>query len=517
MTWTTRSTLPFTVLGFVWSCAATLPATAPEPAPRPEAMLARAATLQARGCYRCLLEAQALYENLLQTAPGAATTGVFQTALLIGLRERELGLLGKGSFERAAELAAAPTAPAWWPIFVAVADASPWQTVGLPKAFLDEAAAARRDSFQDRDNWNAVLQPLVPSNPVAAYLYLSLNCRRRGWSEQPPELAEVLTSHDDTLFVRYRQARCGGGLVELSSIQTLEPRFTEMEYFLGRRARRDRDHALAGIHFQAAYQDWPDWPAPTLALGDLAFAAEDFQGSLRYYDEMLALVTDQRDALLGKAIALSYLERNSEALPLLDRLVELGQWYLGDAYFWRAWNRFVLASIEPAREDIEQSKNYRSAAEVFTLSGQIALEQRRLQDARRELETALERNGAYCDAAFHLGRVHIEEARWPDTGQAFGHAAQCYVDEGEELAANLWRLRRDPAVPEDRRARLLPRHEARLATAHRQAASSAYNAALGYVNAQMLDDATTFAEQASSHPDFTERATALLGRIRARP
>ena len=90
---------------------------------------------------------------------------------------------------------------------------------------------------------------------------------------------------------------------------------------------------------------------------------------------------------------------------------------------------------------------------------------------------------------FHLGRVHVEEIRWPDTGQVFGHATQCYADVETQSEAELERLRRDPIVAEDRRTRLLPRYEARIATARRQAASSAYNAALGYYNDRQGTDA----------------------------
>jgi len=57
-----------------------------------------------------------------------------------------------------------------------------------------------------------------------------------------------------------------------------------------------------------------------------------------------------RDALLGKAKALSYLERHTDALTLLHQLVELGQWYLGDVYFWRDVLRSIAseaASVAP--------------------------------------------------------------------------------------------------------------------------------------------------------------------------
>jgi pimeloyl-ACP methyl ester carboxylesterase/tetratricopeptide (TPR) repeat protein len=446
--------------------------------------------------------------------PATASAGIFRTALLTGLREREMGLPGKGAFVRAGELAGEAVAPEAWRSFLEIADVAPWQDVGLTREFLERADARLREAHRERrDDWNATLQPLVPTDPLAAYLYLGLNCTGGWFAEQPPELAAVLAAHDEALFVRYRQARCSGGLVELSSIATLEPRFTEMEFFLGQRAMQDQSLDLAEFHFQAGRDDWPDWPAPALAPGRLLLVAEDFTSSLAHFDEVLTLVPDQRDALLGKATALSYLERGEETLAPLDRLVELGQWYLGEAYYWRAWNRFTLRADELAREDIEQAKTHRSDADVFVLSGVIALEQDRLVDARRELETAQQRDRTDCDASFHLGRVGIKETLWPETGRDFGVAAPCFRGAAAQVAADLADLRQDSTVPADRRARLIVRREAELATLERQAASSAYNAALAYFNAMTPIDARRHAEEAAAHADFTEDARSLLGRI----
>jgi pimeloyl-ACP methyl ester carboxylesterase/tetratricopeptide (TPR) repeat protein len=502
------------LLPLLWSCAIAPPAAVPGNEHLDQ--LTRAETLVMQGCYRCLIEAGVLYEDLLRRGvePSTTSAGVFRTALLTGLREREMGLPGKGAFGRARQLAGAPTAPEAWRTFLEIADVAPWQAVGLPREFLDDTGARLREAYRERrDDWNAALQPLVPTDPLAAYVYLGFNCIGSWFAEQPPELAEVLATHDRALFVRYRQARCSGELVELSSIVTLEPRFTEMEFFLGQRAMRDQSRGLAEFHFQAGRDDWPDWPAPALALGRLLLAAEDFATSLAYFDEVLALVPDQRDALLGKATALSYLERAAEAMPPLDRLVELGEWYLGEAYYWRAWNRFVLRADELAREDIDQAKNYRSDSDVFVLSGVIALEQDRLVDARRELETALERDSGDCDASFHLGRVGIKETQWSETGRAFGAAAPCFTTAAEDVAADLAALRLDSTMPQDRRARLVVRRESELATLERQAASSAYNAALGYFNARTPIDARRYAESALAHADFAEDARSLLGRI----
>ena len=214
---------------------------------------------------------------------------------------------------------------------------------------------------------------------------------------------------------------------------------------------------------------------------------------------------------------MSYLDRNAEALPLLDRLIEMGRWYLAEAHFWRAYNHFHVDEIEAARDDAALSIGYRPDAQSYALSGQIAIVQRRLNDAREDLETALEINPQYCYAAFHLGRVHIEEARWIETASAFSRAALCFRESAGRLAAALNGLEQDPTLAEDRRARIVERRTNELAVIRRQTASSFYNAALGYYNDGILPIARRYAEFAREHEMFAEPATRLVGLIDARP
>ena len=65
----------------------------------------------------------------------------------------------------------------------------------------------------------------------------------------------------------------------------------------------------------------------------------------------------------------------------------------------------------------------------------------------------------------------------------------------------------------ERRARLRSRREDERRAAHRQRAACFYNAALGYFNDKVMGEARTYAEYASAHPDFSDRAAALLLRI----
>ncbi len=479
------------------------------------ATLNEAERLVQQGCYQCLTEAMGLYEELL-AVDGAAPRirdGAFRAALLVGTRERELGLTGGVGLERAASLLATTAVLERARLYLDVAELVRWQPVGLKKDVLDQYSAHRMAVRPSQERWNESLRPLVHEDALAAYLYISLNCS--AMADQPPETLAALRQHQDALFVRFRLALCDiTDAQPLAPLLQEEPRFTEVYFFQAQRALRALDSAEAHRLYLKAHDTQTGWPAPPLALADLYFAFEETARSLEYYERALALVPEQRDALLGKAKNLSHLAQHEQALEVLDVLVELGQWHLGDVYYWRAWNYFNLQQLERAVEDVEAAKKYRGDSEVFKLAGLIALEQRRLRVARRELETAVARNAEDCDAAFYLGRVHILEERWPETGHTFAGAVPCYEAAEERLRVEIAQLRADDTVPGDRRTRLLAKRASERQRARRQRSASSHNAALGYFNAQLWNEAQSHAEEAATHVDFAERAETLLVRIR---
>ena len=99
---------------------------------------------------------------------------------------------------------------------------------------------------------------------------------------------------------------------------------------------------------------------------------EEYDRSLPEYQQVLDIIADQVDAMLGKARALSALGRALEAIPILDRIITMGSWLVGDAYYWRAWNRYQLKELEVANDDIQASLRLMSNARVHYLAGSIA-------------------------------------------------------------------------------------------------------------------------------------------------
>ncbi len=503
-----RSAIAIVVSVSFWACAAN---PRPETTASPSADIAQAEELVQRGCYACLHDALAIYERLL-SAGGTSheiTDGAFRAALLLGARETEMGILGSGMARAADLFSGLLPPPDHGTLYLDVARMVRLQSIGMPKDLVDEHTDVLMAGRQQREQWSAALRPLMSQDPVAAYLYIALSCAGRR-SELPVDALSLADSHPDSLFIRFRLALCVRSDTEtFGALLAQEPRFTEVRFF---QALRTQDSALAHQFYQQAHADQPTWPAPALQLAEQHRTFEEVPLSLDLYRKVLALVPGQADALLGEAEALSYLRQHPDALEILNTLAS-GRWNLGDVYYWRAWNLFNVQQVQPAADDITLAKTYRQDSEVFKLAGLIALDQERLLDARREFEEAVRRNANDCDAAFYLGRVHVLQSRWPETGSTFSGAASCYEAAVERLSGEIERLATDDSMTEERRARMRARREDERRAADRQRAACFYNAALGYFNDKVMGEARTYAEYASAHPDFSDRAAALLLRI----
>jgi len=129
---------------------------------------------------------------------------------------------------------------------------------------------------------------------------------------------------------------------------------------------------------------------------------EEYELSLPEYQQVLDLVADQTDAMLGKARALSALGRPLEAIAILDRIITMGSWLVGDAYYWRAWNRYHMKQLELANDDVAASLRLMSTARVHYLAGSIASARNQWPRAQTEFEAALTLDQTDCDIPLRL-------------------------------------------------------------------------------------------------------------------
>ena len=507
----------------VLSGACAKPRPAVPPAPDVSGRLMKAGLLMRTGCFDCLEEALTEYEavrdvpNLRSTDTDAAEEGAIRAMLLLEMRQRELGMADDGYLERARQLIAARQDRE-------AAFASHFYTVeSIPRRDARFAAAADPEGLRRTQELRAKFQGLVDerragadADPLAAYAWLAFYCSHSGSRDDRSleTLMGPLPQLRETPIVRYRVATCSGPESEpLTTLLEQQSRYVEITYWLAQVAQGRRQIEEVERLFGIAFKWRPRWPAVTAAIGNVAFAFEENERALEFFDRTIALAPDHPEALIGRIKALSLLGRAKEAFAAIDAVLAAeGRVFPGEVYYWRAWNFTQIQDLDMAWTAIEQANRLWVNSEVSKLGGIIAY--RRLQrPAAIERFTAAQKLAPDdCENAYYLGIVYAEQRDWPATKNVFDGAASCLDaaraglrKEIATIEASNW----DPA----RKMRQIERRETQIAAAARMLATSWFNMAVANFNLGSRDEARQYAERVAGDEQFAERARDILKRL----
>ena len=400
-------------------CAARTPPAAPGGRPFVE-LVDTADGLIRRGCYRCLEQA---YE---QAQDRGAHAQAFEAAALLVLRSKELGLPSDTWLERARALAGA--------------DASLSPYLDMVDVIPPDRLSESRDALFDirrrnraRDSlaiWRERLRDGAGSDAFRTYLDVSLICAFGTLKETPESFTGSVAPVAVTPLFQYALGACDAThRARLSALRASEPDFVDADYPLGRYALEDPlnpDAEESLRRFESAFRAFPRSPAITTRIGNVYRLWEDWQSALAAYDAALGVAPHHPEATIGRTISLSHLERSEEAIETATRLIDEGQWLLGEGYYWRSWNYLRLNRYQLARADADRARTLMSNAAVLVLSGVIEWRLGRLESAEKDFEGALAIDLGECEAAFDLGVVRDQIGKLPAALAAFKQAGQCY-------------------------------------------------------------------------------------------
>ena len=453
------------------ACAARTPAVQPAAsASTAPANLREIDTLVERGCYRCLEQAH-------QAALAAGDrVRIFETALLLVARAKELGLPFSAWLYHA--LAATPAGPDWSD-YLAIVQALRTDQLADDRDVVLLDTLKNRASPETVAAWRADLATGGGSPLLRTYLELSLICQYLVDDRNVTIAAAVQRFHDVPL-IEYRAGACGPAQAPyLTSVRDTVAEFADVDFVLGRYALdipRQPDQEEALRRFTAARAAFPESPAILASLASVRRDREEWAEALEAYEAALKLVPTHRDALLGRVVTLSHLSRHDDAIAAATRVIELGSWFTGEAYYWRAWNEYHLTRMDEAREDTDRAKGLMHHASVLVLSGMIEWHERRLDESEAELQDALTLDAGQCEAAFLLGTVRAEQRQWVSGAAAFELAQRCY-----DLSVTLRRetIARITAGPgsDEGKARLIGRQERAMTDDAQHRDEAAQNAA----------------------------------------
>lgn len=467
--------------------------------------LARAQTLAAAGCYTCLVEALAIYEK------AGARRAAFETALFVALREKELGIREDASLAKARTLAAAVGPDAV--LLTEIADHTQAEPTGQ-----DPDKSSQRNIGPRRARI-AELRPLLDTAAptlLASYLKVSLDCNDP-YARPLVNAAALAGAHNNAPWLQYRMSICGlGDRAWLDAIRDRDARWTEIAFFQARRAASARPpnlrHALD--LFNVAVSAFPTSAAMVLARAHAERAYGDLEPALASYDKAIALVPTNREAMLGRVITLSYLERHAESVATATRMIELGTWLMGDAYYWRARGRYVLKMMDEAWSDAENALKLAANTNVYTLAGVIAYDRKDLDVAKDRFDNARRLDQGNCTAHSYFALVEAAQNNWPAATPVFSQAMTCFVQAIAQIRRDIAELEAtefDPIY----KARLIADQQKTLKESELKAAQAGYNAAQGFLREGKRAQATTHLQIALEHPDVRAQAemlSKLIGR-----
>jgi tetratricopeptide (TPR) repeat protein len=493
------------------------------PSPQLLAEMAKAEALQSAGCYTCLKESLAIFEKIRQATlpPAGIAEKTFDTALLIAIREKELGMPSDDAMATARRL----VMPLRQPVLDA-AELIIGDTTGLDPDQRALLTGRNRPQLEPDNPRRRALDAFAATDLTAKYVALAIDCEQQKLIESV-DLKTLTAAYAGSPLMQFRLSTCGRPAgPNVGALREGDPRWTDTLYWEARRemvaslGRAIDLSKVIGLYGEGRAA-FPSSLMLTMAWANANLTAEEFDSALSGFEDVLKAFPTHRDAMSGKMQSQSYLMRHHEAIATATRLLELGTWHIPDANYWRAWNRFQIKEYDTAWADVENAVKGLSNARVYMLAGLIAYARQDLAIAVNRFDTAFKVDPSACDAVWMSGLVSIDQNELAVAGPKFTRSMTCFVSSAAALREERTRLaatiqkRGTPANARDQRN--LDRLQRDADTAELKSAQSAFNGAQCYARTGGKGLALNLIDVAIAHPAMKEKAEALKALIEKLP
>jgi tetratricopeptide (TPR) repeat protein len=493
------------------------------PSPQLIAEMAKAEALQSDGCYTCLKESLAIFEKLRQAKvpPAGVAERTFDTAVLIAVREKELGIPSDEAMANAKRL----VVPLRQPVLDA-AELIIGDSTSLDPEMRAFVTGRNRPAVEPDNPKRRALDAFPTTDLAAKYIGLAIDCEQQKLIEGV-DMRALAAQYSGSPLIQFRLSTCGRpSAPNVGALRASNPRWTDTLYW---EARREMVASLGqaidlskviGL-FGQGRDAFPTSLMLTMAWANANLAAEEYESALSGFEDVLKTYPTHRDAMNGKMQAQSYLLRHPEGIATATQLLDLGTWHTPDANYWRAWNRYQLKEYETAWVDVENATRGVSNSRVYMLAGLIAYARKALQTAVDRFDTAFAADPNACDAVWMSGLVSIDQNELAVAGPKFARSMTCFVSIAKLLRqdrANLEMAIQKRGTPANARdQRNLDRLQRDALTAELKSAQSAFNGAQCYARSGGRGLALNLIDVAIAHPEMREKATALKALIEKLP
>ena len=493
--------------------------------------------LTLKGSYLELKEARYIYEELIEYPAFQANTRtkLLKTLLLLLMRDRELAVLDEGHLEAASSLIkkfpALNNFEKYKNMAASIPIAQNIRTFPL-RDFIsgseDEQLPYRKtiptpvDMEKLKQDWTDTkmeLQQNALTDAFFAYLFISHygyeNTSSLDYRNEKTDLSSFQEMYAEIPLIQYKLSMVPEiDPVAFKRLMEKNQDFYEVYNFLGLDALSKGLLLPAEENILKAYQAIPESTSCIMSLTKIYFALEEFEKCLEFNEKALEIAPKYRDALLGKGISLSFLGRHQEAIDVFNTLLELGYYYIGESYYWTAWNLHLLGQLAEAWQNVETSKNYLIGHyEVHSLAGAIAFDKGSLDDAETNFKESLRLNPQDHDSYFYLGKLYGKREDWKNSGENFEKAAEGYSMEEQAIKNKILEIE-ESSLSAERKIKMINKKKALLVKTRLTEATAFYNGCAGYFNAEMYSKAQKLGEAAVLHPSFKEKAADILEAIK---
>ena len=353
--------------------------------------------------------------------------------------------------------------------------------------------------------------------PVREYLGISLECAyapaRPAPGQPPRRIARPPLPPDAPALVKFRAGFCRGVTqTNMEQARAAVPKFVETWYYLARLvvATAQKNGPGKGRELLAEVQTrFPKSPSVTYLSGRFNQLIGDCRAALRYYDETIAIKKVHEDALLGRAMCLTFLKRTEEAIAAASVIIDGKLDNIALGYYWRAWNRHFRKELDLARADIERAKALQARADIYLLAGMIEYDQKDLSTAKIDLRVARDMESESCTALWYFGLVDMDLKIFAPSAESFEAAMGCYERRVLFSEQSLKEMQARQDLEAEFKARQIEGFEAAIKEDRSQHYASAFNAANLYAQAGKLDKAKPLLELSARDPALADLVAQL--------
>ncbi len=169
-------------------------------------------------------------------------------------------------------------------------------------------------------------------------------------------------------------------------------------------------------------------PYALTGLGGVYLSYELYSKALDFYNRSGKKISHYYKNLFGKAVCLSQMGEYLRSIEALDIMLENKLPYLGEAYYYRAFNNFLLKEYAKVEPDLKASEEYiGDSLELNTLFGMFYYQTGREKESVKYFKKAIQINPEYPRPYYYLGFLDANKNNINGSIMHFSLAGKFYL------------------------------------------------------------------------------------------